>query len=325
MTDLNFQRRDSYLPAPQIKFSEILKDLIESSSYRTNRREVWESVGITSAALSQYTMGRARPKFETLVALADFFGVSLDYLVLGRGSLQQSSNDSRSVARYVDWVLGDVQSQIGRRAWLTARVGQIVADRIEHFVGEVTETIPVGGMITTDEALILESYSKMTLVSDVRLDSNIITGENIESTIGRFGHVVAANLRSNPPRGYRFLLHEQPHRKLTRTVNELLRLLMTELHVPEERLQFCEFRRATEYVLVGSCYYQLDRQLLETEQPGLALAIGNYITSDDWMAFSVTDNAEAKAQFLIDANRIPSSLAAIKELWGKAEPFERQR
>src|SRR4051812_7327275 len=78
-----------------IKLDEMLARLIEQQGYSRARKIVCKEVGISTSALAQYMKrppteeerahgARAvRPSFEILVALADFFAVSLDYLIFG--------------------------------------------------------------------------------------------------------------------------------------------------------------------------------------------------------------------------------------------------
>lgn len=62
------------------------------SSIRKNRKvsakEVAETLGITKAAMSQFESGKNAPSAAILCALADYFDVSLDYLV-GRSDIME--------------------------------------------------------------------------------------------------------------------------------------------------------------------------------------------------------------------------------------------
>lgn len=62
-------------------FSERLKLCRENKRWK--QREVADAVGVNLRTYQGYEGGRSEPKYETLVALADFFEVSVDYL-LGR-------------------------------------------------------------------------------------------------------------------------------------------------------------------------------------------------------------------------------------------------
>ena len=44
-------------------------------------KELAERVGVSESAISQYETGRRQPDYETLLKIADYFGVSVDYLL----------------------------------------------------------------------------------------------------------------------------------------------------------------------------------------------------------------------------------------------------
>lgn len=60
-------------------FSERLDELIESRGI--TRGKVAEAVGITPRALQLYAKMERRPSLSTLMALADYFDTTIDYLV----------------------------------------------------------------------------------------------------------------------------------------------------------------------------------------------------------------------------------------------------
>jgi transcriptional regulator with XRE-family HTH domain len=59
------------------------------------QREAAHSLGIAESRLSRWESGDVRPNFASCVALADFYGVSLDYLMRGveREPAQCSGDD----------------------------------------------------------------------------------------------------------------------------------------------------------------------------------------------------------------------------------------
>lgn len=63
-------------------FPEILRDLRKGSPYHTLEK-LAEKVGVTRQSIGYYEKGERIPDTETLIKLADVFGVSCDYL-LGR-------------------------------------------------------------------------------------------------------------------------------------------------------------------------------------------------------------------------------------------------
>ena len=48
---------------------------------RISRRVLSELCGLNSDAVRRYERGEVEPKLSSLIALADYFGVSVDYLV----------------------------------------------------------------------------------------------------------------------------------------------------------------------------------------------------------------------------------------------------
>lgn len=59
-------------------FPDRLTQLIQSRSVR--KKDLAAHLGITYRNLRNYETGERKPDFEGLITLADFFGVSLDYL-----------------------------------------------------------------------------------------------------------------------------------------------------------------------------------------------------------------------------------------------------
>ena len=45
------------------------------------QKQVSDGIGISEVGLQNYENGRRKPAFDVLIALADFYNVSLDYLV----------------------------------------------------------------------------------------------------------------------------------------------------------------------------------------------------------------------------------------------------
>lgn len=66
-------------------FSQRIKRLREELNL--TQQELADKLNITRSALSLYELGKRTPDFSTLSNMADFFGVSTDYL-LGRTNLK---------------------------------------------------------------------------------------------------------------------------------------------------------------------------------------------------------------------------------------------
>ena len=62
-------------------FSDILVKLIEER--KVTAYQIAKATGLSNTALSRYKSGKQAPAIDKLIAIADFFDVSTDYL-LGR-------------------------------------------------------------------------------------------------------------------------------------------------------------------------------------------------------------------------------------------------
>ena len=62
-----------------MKFSERLKELRKSNGY--TQEHLAKKIGITPGAIGLYEQDRREPDNDTLIALSEVFGVSVDYLL----------------------------------------------------------------------------------------------------------------------------------------------------------------------------------------------------------------------------------------------------
>ena len=60
-------------------FSEILKGL--RKSHNLTQAELGAKVGLSKAVVSKYETGMGYPTFDVLIRIADYFGVTTDYLL----------------------------------------------------------------------------------------------------------------------------------------------------------------------------------------------------------------------------------------------------
>lgn len=60
-------------------FKDRLKELRKNK--KVTQKQVGEAIGSSERVIRNYEIGYREPAFSYLIALADYFGVSLDYLV----------------------------------------------------------------------------------------------------------------------------------------------------------------------------------------------------------------------------------------------------
>lgn len=292
----------------------MLNNLIERGGYSRNRQPILDAVGVTAAALSQYARGRTRPSFQNLVTLADFFGVSLDYLVYGEPV--STPVDHGPIARYVEQAMTDVQSRTTRHSDLVGRIGRLLADRINEVAQELTESRTAGleGLIQQDEALRVERYCQQADIIATDLRVNIIKLTDGEAVAGPFFQVVAANVA----RGcrYRFLLTGElsEHSQAVARFRELIIAEVGGDRVHEN----CSFRRAALPITGGSGLYKLDAANFAMEDPAMLAQFGKYLLNGTWLGYLNRPNVDSSADMLMSPDYAEYARASFETLWSAA-------
>lgn len=94
-----------------MKFPDRLKKLRKEKNLY--QKELAEHLGVSRPTVTQYESGQRKPDNETLEKIADFFSVSIDYL-LGRTN-EKSSADKIKKALTDDPELSDAWEKISQR------------------------------------------------------------------------------------------------------------------------------------------------------------------------------------------------------------------
>lgn len=298
----------------QVKLEEMLNILIERGGYSRNRQAILDAVGISAAALSQYTRGHTRPSFQKLVTLADFFGVSLDYLVYGEPV--SAPVDNGPLARYVEHALADVQARASRHSDLLTRIGRVLADRIDDVANELAESGIAGreGLIQQDEVLRVERYSLQTDIITTDLGPNVIEMADGDSVAGQFFQIVTANLAKGCK--YRFLLSGDAGVRgdaVTR-FRELAAFVVGGDTVNEN----CAFRVSVLPVSAGAVLYRLDTATLTMEEPALITQFEKYLFNGAWLGYLNRPNDDSNADMLMSIKYTERARDAFEALWSAA-------
>lgn len=92
---------------------EIFEQLL--SKYGVTAYRVAKETGITTATLTNWKQGKYTPKQDKLQKIADYFGVSLDYLMTGKENAvtekvpELTARDKRDIAKDLDRIMGEIQ------------------------------------------------------------------------------------------------------------------------------------------------------------------------------------------------------------------------
>lgn len=103
--------------------------------------DVVKATGITKSTFSDWKSGRSKPKNDKLQKIADYFGVTLDYLTTGNSdvakekSLELTARDERDIKKDLDALR---EKLINKEDGPAAYDGQdIPEDDIDLFLGQV--------------------------------------------------------------------------------------------------------------------------------------------------------------------------------------------
>ena len=80
--------------------------------------QVAKETGITKSTFSEWKSGKYTPKQDKLQKIADFFGVTIDYLMTGtedttKEYTQLNARDERDISRRLEQTLSDLEGQQG--------------------------------------------------------------------------------------------------------------------------------------------------------------------------------------------------------------------
>ena len=294
----------------EVKFGQMLERLIEHSEYRRNRKKISSKLAISSAALSQYIRQQTWPSFGKLLAIADLFDVSLDYLVYGQPT-GGSVTDYGPLYRYVDHALADVQARGSRHTAVVARIGRVLADRI-NTVAEELAAMPTAtreGLIQDDELLRLERYCHQCDLVSLNLEFNVIHAAGGLAP-GRFLSVVAANLENDAT--YRFIL---PRDQSWDATVEAFRQLLADQIGGDRVRENCAFRLTAAPLMTGILLYRLDTIRLEAEEPALHAQIHDYLSDDVWLGCAIRTNSDSNSDMLMNPDYVRRARSAFERMW----------
>ena len=92
---------------------EIFEHLLQK--YGVTSYKVAKEAGVTQTALSNWKSGRSTPTIKTLQKIADYFGVTVDYLMTGKEEVpsepQLTSKDKRDIEKDLESIMEKLNNQ----------------------------------------------------------------------------------------------------------------------------------------------------------------------------------------------------------------------
>lgn len=132
-----------------MSFASMLKQLREQS--RLSQKDIADYLGITRQAVASYELAKREPDYEILKKLADYFGVSIDY-ILGRSNCRDLN--ALTVGNNIDLIKGNfTYKELSQD--ISEKVGALIfPDMLEKYAKG--ERMPFVGTIK-----ILAKYAKV--------------------------------------------------------------------------------------------------------------------------------------------------------------------
>ena len=92
---------------------EIFEQLLQK--YGVTAYKVAKETGVTQSTLSDWKRGRSTPKTSNMQKIADYFGVTVDYLMTGKEETERketalSPRDERDIKKDVDAIMAKLES-----------------------------------------------------------------------------------------------------------------------------------------------------------------------------------------------------------------------
>lgn len=90
---------------------DVFEQLLQKHNITAYR--VAKEAGVTQTALSNWKSGRSTPSAPTLQKIADYFGVSVDYLMTGKSEPKEmapelTTRDRRDIAKDLDRIMKEI-------------------------------------------------------------------------------------------------------------------------------------------------------------------------------------------------------------------------
>jgi len=89
---------------------DIFEQLLQK--YGITSYKVSQGAGVTQTALSNWKVGRSTPSTKTLQKIADFFGVTVDYLMTGQENEKKESELTKRDERDIEKQLNAFREQL---------------------------------------------------------------------------------------------------------------------------------------------------------------------------------------------------------------------
>ncbi|MFJ4830367.1 helix-turn-helix domain-containing protein [Streptomyces sp. NPDC088747] len=302
-------------PRPVV-FQASLRSLLDSPALAGNRKKLARALGVNEATISHYLHGRIKPSFETLLGIASFFNVSLDYLVFGERPRLEAPQDPVGLRAQIRRAIVESSDLSGRHLDMFTRISRRLEAKIDDVaraLAEETEGWGPVGFVTDSEAIGLEACITQMRIMTRKFQSDTQDGEP-----GAFFEVVSDNLRLLRP--YQYLLYGD--RETWIPAVQSFRKLVIRSGVPGELSQdLLQFRSLDQELVSSVCILDLDLPLIKRQEPILWERHQDNISPDGVWAYMSIERPDAQGGVTIEPLYLHSTLRQFNRDWSHAKPM----
>jgi transcriptional regulator with XRE-family HTH domain len=266
----------------EIELSSVLRRLVETKRDES-QAQIAEAIGVSASALSKYLNGGEHPRLVTVVALAEYFDVTLDYLVLG---------DATPPPTYEDQFIERLDRHLEDRAMLersrhdlalrladqlVERIGDQLIDWAENVASEVDTRRAWPGVLDEADVAAVEGKSVRADLLVPYLDEDMGDSGRMSKMVAKTG----ANINRDVQ--YRVLVDVREGKEWEVIIPEYRRLLRVNLNCPEDRIEAnFKVKKLPRKVYAGFANYWLpesDYPTYELADRGVQDRQGNHLFS----------------------------------------------
>lgn len=305
----------------EIKFQEILKNLLERSKATVTHKKLASAIGVSPTTVSHYVTGRIKPSFEALIGISVFFNVPLDYLVFGERTRKVASGDPQSLRSDVLRALAESNNYVGRQRDLVLRVSRALFGEIERVARDMLdnpENFGPAGFITDEEAMALETCAEHTRIMIRGAPADIKIDESGTGAPGDYFNTMVDNLSAG--RTYEFIFYgrRSTYVPLVLTYRELLSRADVDPGLVHEGL---EFRVLEAELPTGIMIHELDTAQLQRREPVLWERFRDDGIVGETLAYSAVRHQDALGGVVLYNAYLESALRMFRQDWERALPL----
>ena len=279
-------------------------------------KKLARALGVNEATISHYLHGRTKPSFDSLIGIADFFNVSLDYLVFGERSPLPVQDDSAAIGAQIRRAVVKASDLGGRHLDMVARISRRLQSSVEEAARELAQrgnhSGPVG-FVTDAEAIGMEAC-----ITGMRIMTRAFQSDTVNGEPGAFLSVVSANLQRGTP--YQYLLYGDKSTWLPE-VETFRRLVELSDVSAETSHEYLRFKWLPQELLTSLCILDLDMTLVERREPILWERHRDNIPSDGVWAYLSIERSDAQGGITLEPLYLESALRQFSRDWASAKPI----